>query len=224
MENTIKKQFDEAARRYDEERRGLIPCFDDFYGSAVAWTEIEGAKPVILDLGAGTGLLTSMLLDKFPEASLTLIDFSEEMLDRARARFAGRDGIRFVTADYTAFEFESKFDAVVSSLSIHHLEHEQKRELFRRVRELLSPGGVFVNADQSAGDTPEIDRKYGELWEQAISRSGLTQAAIGASKARRALDKNASLSDQLSWLREAGFASVDCVYKYNEFTVYMARA
>jgi Methylase involved in ubiquinone/menaquinone biosynthesis len=218
----IKKKFDEVAQDYDGQRRGLIPCFDDFYGAAVAWTETPAEEPAVLDLGAGTGLLAAMLLDKYPNARMTLVDFSGDMLEQAKRRLAGYRGTVFIEADYTSYPFEGPFDAVVSSLSIHHLTHEEKRRLFRTVRRLLRPGGVFVNADQTAGASERVDERYRSLWIDAVIGSGLPREALDASIERRKLDRNAGLEDQLQWLRDAGFHAADCVYKYNEFTVYAA--
>lgn len=222
MSEQVKAQFNEAAKRYDEQRRGLIPCFDDFYGSAAAWTETLSEQPRILDLGAGTGLLTAMLLDKFPHASFTLIDFSEEMLGQAKARFAGRSNMTYIAADYVTYPFGEMYDAVVSSLSIHHLPHEQKKSLFCTVRKLLTPGGRFVNADQSAGGSDFFERVYRQRWLRSAAASGIGEAVIEASVARRSHDINAGLAEQLQWLREAGFASADIVFKHHEFTVYVA--
>ncbi|MHA7966881.1 class I SAM-dependent methyltransferase [Paenibacillus sp. CAU 1782] len=220
----VKTQFDKAAENYDRERRGLIPCFDEFYGAAVGWTEIKKEKPRILDLGAGTGLLSAMLLNKYPGASLTLIDFSQEMLQKAKARFQDDDRITCIAADYTQYEFAEPFDAVVSALSIHHLTHEQKQALFAKIRDWLVPDGVFINADQSAAPSDNWDQIFRRSWIESVRQSGLPESALEASLQRRAQDINAGLRDQLRWLDEAGFSECDCVFKSNEFTVYVAYA
>lgn len=224
MNDAVKKQFDAVAEQYDAQRRGLIPCFDDFYGIAAQWVNIKSQRPAILDLGAGTGLFSSFLLNKYPQAEMTLIDFSEEMLNEARQRLARFEKVSYIAADYTSYSFDRSYDAVISSLSIHHLTHSQKQNLFHTIRRLLTDGGVFVNADQASSPVPWINDRYGELWEQSVRRSGLTDEAIAASKERRKLDCNATMEEQLEWLRDAGFAAVECVYRNNEFTVFVAQA
>lgn len=223
MENNVKTQFDQAAHSYDEKHGKLIPCYDDFYGSAVTWTEVEGDSPAILDLGAGTGRLSAMMLNKFPGAHLTLVDISEEMLEKASTRFADNDKLQYIAADYLNYEFGQTYDAVVSSLSIHHLTHPDKQALFRKVHSLLKPGGVFVNADQAAGSSPAFVAEFKRLWTNAVTATDLNPEDIAASQKRRLLDIDATLTDQLQWLREAGFAEVDCVYRNREFTVFVAR-
>ncbi|MDF2669651.1 MAG: methyltransferase, partial [Paenibacillus sp.] len=129
MSDLIKQQFDAVAKNYDNERRQLIPCFDDFYGTAAHWIKTSRQAPRILDLGAGTGLFSSYARHKFPKAELTLIDFSEEMLKGARVRFANDPLIHYAVADYVDYEYKEQYDAVISSLSIHHLSHDNKRKL-----------------------------------------------------------------------------------------------
>ncbi|MEK0313445.1 class I SAM-dependent methyltransferase [Cohnella sp. 56] len=221
MNPDVKKQFDAAAEQYDEQRRGLIPCFDGFYGMALSLVETGHASPSVLDLGAGTGLLAAMVRRKLPQARITLMDMSESMLEVARRRFAGDENVRYAVADYTGYAFEpGSYDFVVSSLSIHHLTHPDKRRLFASLYAALAPGGVFVNADQVAGRTAAADAYYRRRWLAEIAASGLPQAAIDASVARRAVDINAKLDDQLAWLEEAGFRHVECMYKYLDFAVF----
>ncbi|MEF3303059.1 class I SAM-dependent methyltransferase [Paenibacillus sp. GYB003] len=219
----IIQQFDAAAADYDSQRRKLIPCFDDFYGMAVSWASAATDAPRIADLGAGTGLFAGMVKRKYPDARITLIDVSDNMIAEARARFGDDPLVDCIVADYTKHEFAGPYDIVLSSLSIHHLTHRDKRELFHAVHRMLTDGGVFVNADQAAGASPFFDRKYGDDWRRAVRASGLTAEAVEAAVERRKLDRNATVNDQLTWLREAGFAETDCVYKYNEFAVFYAR-
>jgi tRNA (cmo5U34)-methyltransferase len=222
MNDEVKQQFDQVAKEYDEQRKQLIPCFHDFYGVATNWVKLSEPQAKVLDLGAGTGLFSAYILQKYPDADLTLVDMSEEMLKLAQQRFKSEAKVRIVAADYTAYRFEERYDAVISSLSIHHLTHKDKRRLFHRVHGLLKDGGVFVNADQAAGFTPTMDGRYKQDWERAVGQSGLQPEAIAAAIERRKLDNNASVQQQLAWLQEAGFAEMDCVYKYNEFGVFYA--
>jgi tRNA (cmo5U34)-methyltransferase len=223
MSNLIKQQFDAVARSYDQQRRQLIPCFDDFYSLAATWVDIDKKAPRILDLGAGTGLFSSYIRHRYPEASLTLVDFSEDMLNEAQIRFADDANIQYIVADYATYDFKEQYDAVISSLSIHHLSHLNKSKLFFTIFNLLSDDGIFVNADQVAGSSPYFDHRYQEQWENTVRRSGLSDQAVEASIDRKKLDLNASVEDQLSWLKQAGFKETDCIYKYHEFAIFFSQ-
>lgn len=217
---TIRDSFNSAASGYDGLRRALIPCFDDFYGTAV---ELLAAMPEpprrILDLGAGTGLLSALLRERFPDARLVLVDLAEEMLEVARRRFAGDGRVEFRTADYARDDLGGPYDAVVSGLSIHHLEHPAKQALFRRIHDLLVPGGRFVNADQAQGPTPALDRLYDDRWVRQVKANGVGEGDFTAARQRQTHDRLAPLADQLRWMEEAGLREVDCVYKSWNFIV-----
>jgi tRNA (cmo5U34)-methyltransferase len=216
----VKAAFDAAASSYDALRRQLIPCFDDYYGAVarvLPFAETDAFD--VLDLGAGTGLLTALLREQFPNARFTLIDISDEMLAKARERFPDGD-VRIIAADYSREAIPGHFGAVVSALSIHHLTDEDKAALFRRIYEALSPGGIFVNADEVKGPTPATDRFYWDEWEREIIARGINPAEVVAAKDRMHHDIPATLDAHLAWLREAGFADVDCYYKYFGYTVF----
>lgn len=223
MNASVKEQFNKVAQQYDQQRRQLIPCFDDFYGTAVHWINSAKKAPRILDLGAGTGLFSAFVLAKFPEAKLTLIDLSENMLEMAKKRFATEREVTYIAADYFEHAYTETYDIVISSLSIHHLSHQHKRGLFQKIHSLLEAGGAFVNADQVLGPSPFFVEQYKNDWERTIHASGLGPDAIAAAIERRKLDLNATEHDQLQWLREARFQHVDCVYKHHDFAVFYAQ-
>ncbi len=221
----VRSAFDAAAAGYDARRRQLIPCFDDFYAAAVEWLPFPaGAAPRILDLGAGTGLLSAMLLERWPRARLELVDLSPEMASQARRRFAA-SGARVVIreADYLAGPYGGPFDAVVSGLSIHHLPHAGKRAVFRRAFAALRPGGWFVDADNVLAPTPALAADDRARWIARVRESGIPAAELRAALRRTRLDVLAPLSGQLAWLRAAGFVDVDCRYKWLHFAVFGGR-
>lgn len=219
----VVQQFNQVARAYDQQRRMLIPCFDDFYGVAVSLAEAGNDAPRILDLGAGTGLLTAFMLQKYPKASYTLIDLSENMLEMAKSRFAGMEQMTYVVDDYTTYRFDAKFDLIVSALSIHHLEDAEKRRLYQNCYHHLGAGGVFVNCDQVLGQSGFLDALYKNDWRSKVASSELSEDAKAAAYERTKLDKMAPLAAQLGWLAESGFTDVDCVYKYYNFVVMYGR-
>lgn len=220
----IREAFNRFAQDYDSQREYIIPDMRQYYGAAVWAMESRAQQPEILDVGAGTGLLSAFLLEKFPDARLTLMDISENMLKMAKKRFADRPETRYVVSDYSTGELGGPYDIICSALSIHHLAAEDKRELFRRIYAVLRPGGIFVNADQADGETPYLRQRYLDYWNDFL-RSGPLNTKESAEILRRrdTLDKNEKLSVQLGWLRECGFADVDIVYKNRTFIVTVAR-
>ena len=210
--------FDAQAHSYERERRMLIPPYDDFYDTAVRALCLAG-RPLerILDLGAGTGLLARHVARRHPDAALTLVDAAPRMLAEARAVLGG--GADYVTGDLADPLPDGRWDAVVSALAIHHLDDPAKRDLLRRVHAALPPGGVFVNAEQVAGPTAVFDAHYA-AWHEGRARAlGASDAVWAASAARKEMDRCASVEVQLGWLRAAGFADADCLFKDRCFAV-----
>lgn len=240
--------FESHAGSYaDALRRRLIPPFDAFYGTAVeALSELDGPPRSVLDLGAGTGLLSGFVAARWPGVALTLVDGAPAMLDQARERLAGLDApVEFVVGDLAdplpaaahpdrgadgadagaddADRGADGWDAVVSALAIHHLDDTGKRALFGRVLEGLRPGGIFVNAEQVLGRTLAIQTRY-RAWHRAQSaRLGTTAEEWAASEERMKVDRWATVGDQLAWLEEVGFADADAPFADHCFAVLVAR-
>jgi tRNA (cmo5U34)-methyltransferase len=220
----IRTAFDEMASLYDAQRRFIIPEIEEFYNAAVWAVDWSGDSPEILDIGAGTGLLTGLLLKRFPNASVTLIDISEHMLAQAHERFNHREKTRYITGDYRSTGLGGEYDVICSALSIHHLIEGEKIDLYHRIYDALHPGGVFVNADQVQGETSRSQERFREYWDMFLHESPLPPGEMDTiSKRRDTLDKEATLSSQIFWLRECGFTDLYLTYKNRMFTVFSGR-
>ena len=217
MSTVTQEVFDITASSYDADRAKLIPCYDALYRRTTDLIPAGASK--ILDLGAGTGLLSVFVRNWYPQAHIHLMDVSETMLGKAKERLANDSNVSFETADYVTAPLGEGYDAIVSALSIHHLDDATKKLLFKKIHAALRPGGVFVNAEQVAGPTPDLDKLYKELWLQQVREAGATPQQIADSLYRQQDDRCASVEDQLKWLREAGFVDVDCWFKDNRFGV-----
>ena len=84
---------------------------------------------------------------------------------------------------------------------------------------MLNQEGIFVNAEQGLGGTPEIEAYYKKEWEAAIRHSGVSEEEISSWKERLKLDRESTVEQQVGWLKEAGFNEADCVYKFFKFAV-----
>lgn len=215
--------FDRVAGDYDAWVRQALPTYGEVFRVACEVLPHDASAAIrVADLGAGTGLFSARLAERHPRASFELFDASPEMLARARRRLAAQ-GERFTFREQRleAFRDVGRYDLVVSSLAIHHLEHPEKRALFGRVREALRPGGAFVNVDQVRGEPP-FDELYWSTWLARVRAAGAPETRIRSSvERRRAFDRDAGLAEQLGWLAEAGFAA-DCIYKHYFVAVFLA--
>ena len=158
----------------------------------------------VLDLGTGDGRLLALLQRDRPHLVGVGLDSSEPMLAAARDRFSSDGHIGLVEHDMVhQLPRLGRFDAVVSSMAIHHLEHDRKRSLFAEVFELLEPGGVCANFEHVASPTRRLHIAF--------------FAAIGEPLEHEdPSDRLLAVETQLGYLRNAGFTEVDCYWKWLE--------
>jgi tRNA (cmo5U34)-methyltransferase len=221
----IDEAFNQSVGYYDSWVHNAIPCYDELFNVALENLPFApGAKIRVLDLGAGTGLFSWHLLKKYPEAGFTLIDLAGQMLDMARKRFQGLENrFEYVTGDYCHDLPEGPYDLIVSSLSIHHLSQKDKPILFKSICDRLNPGGAFVNVDQIKAPTGHFQNMYWDTWLKRVRQTTASEDQIEKSIRRRTeLDHDATMADQLSWLQQAGFAEVDCLYHHYFVAVFLA--
>ncbi len=111
------------------------------------------APLAVLDVGAGYGAVTEELLRIFPQALVTLQDYSEPMLAAARQRLAAHaDKLRVVTVDLTDPAWPQAvggpFDLATSAIVLHNLRDDAKIfACYRAIHDLLRPGGWFLDYD-----------------------------------------------------------------------------
>jgi tRNA (cmo5U34)-methyltransferase len=205
--------FSAHAQQYTALRRRLVPGYDQFYGAVVDVLKLNQRPPRrVLDLGAGTGLLSAAVLTAFPDVSLELLDGSAPMLAEAAQRLGAAVSAVHV-ADMSDDLPDGPFDAIVSALAIHHLTDADKRRLFSRAHAALAPDGVFVNAEQVAGPTETLTAIYTATWERDCRALGASDEELDDAHERMRHDRCADVESQLAWMRQVGFTAADCVYK-----------
>jgi len=220
MGEQVKDQFNILSSDYDARRRLLIPRFDDFYKTGIELLAYEGPAPRVLDIGAGTGILTEVLFDRYPGAKVTLIDFADQMLDVAKEKFKDIADIRFIAEDYSTYDFGSeKYDIVISALSIHHLDHSGVKDIYKKVYDLLPDGGEFINADLANSGIPGIDAKYDALWTAFVLKNIGEGEHFDRFMKNKEVDNPLPTLNHFLWLREVGFTGIECVFRYYNFSV-----
>ncbi len=214
--------FDAVAASYNPSRRRLIPPFEAFYRTAAEALRLTDPVPTrVLDLGAGTGMLSAFVRAEFPDAHLTLLDGAPKMLAQAREALRA-DHVTYVERDLADPLPDGPWDAIVSALAIHHLDDEDKLDLYRRIRAALGPRGVFVNAEHVAAPSPGLEAEYDRWHEGRARAAGSDDAEWEHAVEMMAHDQRAPVDRQLSWLHEAGFRHVDCLFKEYSFAVLVA--
>jgi SAM-dependent methyltransferase len=178
-------------------------------GESVLLEQIPKGALRVLDLGTGDGRLLSLVLAN--NASIkegVALDFSEPMIAKAKIRFEADKRVTIVKHDFSLPLPENLgcFDAIVSSLAIHHLIHERKRQLYMEVFNHLNYNGVFCNFEHVSSPTERLHRKF---------FLAIGQMPDSEDPSNKLLD----VETQLKWFREIGFVDVDCYWKWLEIAL-----
>jgi tRNA (cmo5U34)-methyltransferase len=221
------QEYRDSADVYIVERVKLLEILRSFYKHFI------GNKPShnVLDLGCGDGIVIYELLKIDTSIEATLIDGSEDMLNKAKDRLKDFENIRFIQASFQEILNKNntlqKYDFIVSSLAIHHLTMEEKTALFRTIYSHLNVDGYFLNIDVVLAPSDTLEQWYLLLWKQWIEERKSFLGIEGSHYddiIRRYKDNNDNKPDtlaaQLNALLTIGFEDVDCFYKNGIFTMY----
>jgi tRNA (cmo5U34)-methyltransferase len=205
---TVAEHFDAWAERYDAEIRNQVPRYDEIQDTVISLLSLRPPHRV-LDLGTGTGVTALRVLESIPGSQVVGVDVSSEMLQRARQRLRRQRG-RFTLreSDIVNPQLDGLYHAIVSVLAIHHLWADEKRHLFSRLWEHLTPGGVLVVADAFRHASDRLLELYDD-----------PRPADPHEAEHDHLDTTAN---HLDWLTAAGFAAVDVAWKYEDVGVLVA--
>jgi tRNA (cmo5U34)-methyltransferase len=219
---------------FDTGIRQLLPRYDEML--EVMSRCVPSMSHRILELGCGTGELSLKILHRCPDTQIIALDYSPRMLQFAQDKItaAGYEqrwvGIEADFGDWAnnpeKFGTGSKFNACVSSLAIHHLKDEMKLQLFQRIRESLSPGGCFWNADPTLPESQILAEIYKAAREEWVTLQGTTLEEISIKRANTtsfgysSQDQLATLDAHLQMLTKAGFETVAVPWKYYGLAVF----
>lgn len=209
---------------YDRTIRTFIPQYDRMLATIVHWLVANvPADAYVVELGAGTGALSAAILDALPEVRVQLVDVDPSMLEAGAARCAAYEG-RF---DLRRGRFQDELppcDAVVATLSLHHVEDSgEKRDMYRAIHTALEPGGLVVVGDLLVyPDGPER-RQMLRDWYAHMAEHGITEREADEHFAQWAEeDWYVSLVDELQLIGAGGFTRPDCFWRDGGLAVYGA--
>ena len=237
------ERWERQQERYLVDREGRFALMLDY-----AEAHLETAEPRLLDLCCGNGALTRRVLERFPDARVTAVDWDPVHLEIARKTLPER--VEIVEADVTRPGWDEtiapgSLELVVSATALHWIDDEPLIALYERLGELAAPGGLFLNADHFPQAEPTIRRlsmEQTEAWQDANfaageeTHSGFHDAAAAAPelseaselRARRFAehvsddDRPRSVDFHSSALREAGFGEVAEVWRYRDDAILLA--
>lgn len=223
----VKNHFEEEAEEFDDLILKLIPNYKGMINSLISSIPFESSKPIkVLDLGCGTGNITSEVKKRYPKARVTCVDLAENMIEISQYKLARYDDIEYQVADLRDFQYgEDNYDLIISSLAMHHLQtDEEKIAIYQRIYDALTDGGVFLNADQVLTSSEHLEKVNHEQWKAFMLKTlPLDEVEEKWVPTAYNEDHPAPLMDHLDWLRDVGFKEVDVMWKYIKGAVFGGR-
>lgn len=236
------QRFFTMAEAYDRLCQTLVPQYDWFQEEALRIAELSRfSRPVVVDLGAGSGIFLERVLERWPDAHAYWMDYSDDVQRVARARLQ-RFGERvcYVQAALDSHWEPRIHDApslVFSMSAIHHLTSEEKRALYSRCCRLLAPGGWFLNVDEMQTldrgaylrsllfwlrhvedcqtRIPSEDWPYYERFGEHMENWRARNVVGFDHPKAKGDDLHEGFPEQVRWLQDIGYLDVDLFAKYH---------
>jgi len=223
----IRERFDQDVERFSNLETGQTATMDAPLMLELVADAARRATPharALLDIGCGAGNYALKLLQALPDMSVTLVDLSRPMLDRAASRVSAATHARVEArqGDIREIDFgRETFDVITAAATLHHLRTDDEWEqVFSACHQALRPGGSFWIADLVAHDSEAIQAL---MW----SRYGDYLTGLGGQAYRDRVfayvereDSPRSVTYQLDLLRRAGFDDVDVLHKQACFAAF----
>ena len=221
----IKKHFEEEAAQYDGTIKNLIPRYHQMVEALVnALTFNRSDEIEVIDLGCGTGTIARTVKNAYPKAKITCLDMSANMLKIAGGKLIDATDTKYINSNFYEFDFDKKYDAVVSSLALHHLvTYDDKLNFYKKIYSALNPNGVFINLDVVLASTDKLQEEFMKQWKgfmcENIPESEVENKWIPSYFEE---DRPISMMEHFKMLEDAGFETMDVVMKHYNFAVYIA--
>lgn len=200
--------FDQKAQNWDESKKHNP--YNPYFKSISSHVRETNDNIRILELGCGTGLTLHTILDKAPNAVITCVDLSENMLSVLSENFSEyMNQIEIVHGSFLEVAFDKQqFDYVISSQTFHHFTPETKKELYLKINRSLKNGGKYIEGDFMVSE--EEEQESLEEYNEYVA------SLEGADKGKYHFNIPSTLDTQKRLLTESGFHWLDDIYFEDE--------
>ncbi|MFN2364389.1 MAG: class I SAM-dependent methyltransferase [Halarsenatibacteraceae bacterium] len=210
----MKEFFDVRADDYDNHMAEYVDDYQGFYSSIAKDINATDNQIKILDLGCGTGLELEYIFKKAPNALMTGIDLSQEMLDLLVEKYKHKKGqINVIKGSYLDLDLQiRKYDYIISVMSLHHFLPGIKLGLYKKIQAALKPEGRYIEGDYLVSEKKEAEMLSDykeELEKNKILKNELFH-----------LDIPFSTKTEKELFNQAGFSDFKLIFKGNESGVY----
>lgn len=225
--NEIKERFDNEVERFSNLDSGQVATMDATLSLELLTSAAQAIKPdatTILDLGCGAGNYSLKMLSKIPHLSCTLVDLSQNMLDRAKERVSEvtTGKVETIQGDIREVDLpENSFDIILAGAVLHHLRDDADWEfVFKKLYNSLKRGGCLMISDlviqENAAVNDLIWTIYGDYLKQVGGEDYQQKVFAYIEKE----DTPRSMTFQLDLMKKVGFSSTEILHKNSCFGAF----
>lgn len=213
---------EEVASVFDDMLARSIPYYKDIQKLCIDFLSIFAKQGRIYDLGCSTGN-TLLALREQVSGELIGLDSSQAMIDQAhRKARAYNAAISFICADIMDFPYQSA-QGFIANYTLQFIRPPLRAKLLATLHNALESSGVLILSEKTISHSPSLDAQMISYYHQYKAHNGYTKSEISAK--REALENVLvpySLEENLALLKEAGFASVEVLFKWVNFATFIA--
>jgi len=216
--------YDKLSSQYTEAIRKIVPRYEEMLSTLFRYLPQDFTPLTVLELGCGTGNLTSGIVHLYPNSKLVAVDISGDILSECNNKL-NNVSIQYVQENFSKLSFpEGSFDLIVSSIAIHHLVDNDKERLFQNVHRWLTQGGIFTFSDQFRGETEDIYQKHIDIWKNHAQKNGVSREEWKTWMDHQdSHDYHSPIRRHLKWLEDCGFHKPDCLWRYSLWSIIYAK-
>ena len=206
--------FNKRSAGYDNHMQENVSNYNEFYPKIAEDINNTQQAIKILDIGCGTGIELEYVFQKAPNAEITCLDLSQEMLDKLKEKYQDKNKqITTLVDSYLNNNFtNNSFDYILSVMTVHHLKYAKKLQLYKNIYNALSAGGKYIEGDYIV--SPSKEKKLLQEYEEKTAN--LTDADMG----KYHIDIPFSLKTQKELFKKAGFKEFNLIYQKDEAAIY----
>ena len=216
----IRERFDNEVERFSNLETGQVATMDATIALELITSAAKAVKPnakSILDLGCGAGNYTLKMLSKVPDLDCTLIDLSQNMLDKAKERVSGETSgnVKIIQGDIRDINLpKNQFDIILAGAVLHHLREDSDWEtVFQKLFDSLTPGGCFLISDLVIQNHAEVNQLVWKMYANYLTNIGGKEYQQKVFDYIEKEDTPRSMSYQLDLMKKVGFSSVEILHK-----------
>ncbi|MDA3905145.1 MAG: class I SAM-dependent methyltransferase [Bacteroidales bacterium] len=209
---------------YTEMLERIVPRYREMLWMILDYVPKDLNPKRIVDLGCGTGNLSEVILNQYPESDLIAVDLSTSILDIAAKRLENYPNIKYLNEDFNALDFKTgSIDLAVSSIALHHLTDKEKEKLLKKIYSWLSPKGILIFGDQFAGSTDARYQQHMSNWKLSAEGKNTPESEWTLwMDHQQNHDYHTTVENYFNWCKQMGFKNSDVVWRYFLWVVFIA--